>query len=110
MQWVSGASDGSLAVWSQMKKRPVSVIKDAHAAPAATADGGAAAPDSDAASWVQSVAACQNSDLVVRTCTLHNFPARSCVCILCSWQNQKTLKTAHGTLLLLSLALPVSIE
>ena len=65
VQWVSGASDGSLAVWSQMKKRPVSIIKQAHAAPAADKSGGAASMDSDAAGWIQSVAACQGSDLVV---------------------------------------------
>ncbi len=70
VQWVSGASDGSLAVWSQMKKRPVSIIKHAHAAPALKADGGPAAMDSDAASWVQSVTACQGADLVV---SLSNF-------------------------------------
>ena len=66
-QWVTGASDGSLAVWSQMKKRPVSVVKQAHEAEPAGDHWGPAAPDSDAASWVQSVAACQGSDLVVRT-------------------------------------------
>lgn len=65
VQWVSGASDGSLSVWSQLKKRPVSTVKQAHAALAASDEGGAAAPDSDAASWVQSVAVCQGSDLVV---------------------------------------------
>lgn len=70
VQWVSGASDGSLAVWSQMKKRPVSIIKHAHAAPASKANGGPAAMDSDAASWVQSVAACQGSDLVVSLCSV----------------------------------------
>jgi hypothetical protein len=65
VQWVSGASDGSLSVWSQLKKRPVSTVKQAHAHSALDGEGGAAAPDSDAASWVQSVAACRSSDLVV---------------------------------------------
>ena len=73
MQWVSGASDGSLAVWSQMKKRPVSIIKQAHATPASEPHGGPAAMDSDAASWVQSVAACQGSDLVVSLCPAHGI-------------------------------------
>lgn len=32
-EWVTGASDGSLAVWSQTKKRPTSVLRRAHAFP-----------------------------------------------------------------------------
>lgn len=66
-QWVSGASDGSLAVWSQMKKRPVSVVRGAHT-PASddVAPAGAGTVGGDAASWVQSVAVCHGSDLVVR--------------------------------------------
>lgn len=73
-QWVTGASDGSLAVWSQMKKRPVSVVRGAHSAqPAAGGEAaaaglsvGAGSIGGDAASWVQSVAVCRGSDLVVR--------------------------------------------
>ena len=65
-QWVSGASDGSLAVWSQMKKRPVSVIRGAHASPSnGAAAAGAGSVGGDAASWVQSVTVCHGSDLVV---------------------------------------------
>lgn len=69
-QWVSGASDGSLAVWSQMKKRPVSVVCGAHA-PAADNGGdgqrGAGSIGGDPATWVQSVAVCRGTDLVVRS-------------------------------------------
>jgi len=69
-QWVSGASDGSLAVWSQMKKRPVSVVRGAHA-PAVNNGGGgppvgAGSIGGDPATWVQSVAVCHGTDLVVR--------------------------------------------
>ena len=50
---------------SQMKKRPVHVVRGAHC-PEPAADvpqGGAAA---DARAWVQSVAVCRGSDLAVR--------------------------------------------
>ena len=52
---------------SQMKKRPVHVVRGAHCPePAAEApQGGAAA---DARAWVQSVAICRGSDLAVRPC------------------------------------------
>ena len=80
-QWVSGASDGSLAVWSQMKKRPVSVVRGAHT-PASddVAPAGAGTVGGDAASWVQSVAVCQGSDLVVR----HLVPPELQHCASCS--------------------------
>ena len=88
-EWLSGDDNGSLQVWSQMKKKPVSVVKGAHmkpsaraaaAAAAAAANGGggggdaaAAAPappargswataNSEAAAWVQSVAVARGSD------------------------------------------------
>lgn len=32
-EWVTGASDGSLATWSQTKKRPTSVLRRAHGYP-----------------------------------------------------------------------------
>jgi len=61
-EWVSGGSDGGLSLWSQMKKKPVSVVRHAHstAAAAAAADAGG-----DAASWIAAVASCRGSDLVV---------------------------------------------
>ena len=70
-----------------MKKRPVSIIKHAHAAPAPKADGGPAAIDSDAASWVQSVAACQGADLVVSLSSsltaLHIYAAWASCIVMC---------------------------
>ena len=35
-EWVTGSSDGALALWSQLKKKPVAVVRNAHdAGPAA---------------------------------------------------------------------------
>ena len=54
---------------SQMKKRPVHVVRGAHCLdPAADAAQGAAA---DARAWVQSVAVCRGSDLAVRPPAQH---------------------------------------
>lgn len=55
-EWVTGSSDGSVAVWSQLKKKPVAVVRGAHYAgpsvtagtPPTAASGGAAA-DAEAA-------------------------------------------------------------
>ncbi len=97
-EWVTGASDGSLAMWSQTKKRPTSVLRRAHgyprpglapfsAQPVAsvngqdpTADGtngleddGPVGPGSvggDAASWIGAVGVCKGTDLVVSDRTL----------------------------------------
>ncbi len=85
-QWLSGASDGSLAVWSQMKKRPVSVIRGAHRPPTNGADAddaaaGAGTIGGDAASWVQSVAVCHGSDLVVSTLNPTPPSLSLCTCL-----------------------------
>ena len=92
-EWVTGASDGSLAMWSQTKKRPTSVLRKAHgyprpglapfnAQPAGslgealpTADGmdglregeplGPGSVGGDAASWIGAVGVCKGTDLVV---------------------------------------------
>lgn len=42
-EWVTGSSDGALALWSQLKKKPVAVVRGAHhAGPvAASADSSA---------------------------------------------------------------------
>lgn len=92
-EWVTGASDGSLAMWSQTKKRPTSVLRRAHGYPRPgvtpfgtqsvasvngqipTADGtngleddGPVGPGSvggDAASWIGAVGVCKGTDLVV---------------------------------------------
>lgn len=72
-EWVSGAADGSLQVWSQLKKKPLATVAAAHgrgpAAPdadadARPADGSWATAGSAAACWVQSVAVSRGSDLV----------------------------------------------
>lgn len=60
-EWVTGSSDGSVALWSQLKKKPAVVVRGAH--PAECGDGCVAGVE---AGWVQSVAACRGSDLVVR--------------------------------------------
>jgi ribosomal RNA-processing protein 9 len=69
-QWLSGGADGSLALWSQMKKRPMSVVRGAHCRSssegAGAADAAGAPAGIEAASWVQSVAVCRGTDLVVR--------------------------------------------
>lgn len=91
-EWVTGASDGSLAMWSQTKKRPTSVLRKAHGYPQpglaplngqtdSTADGqepgktgtnglaedepaGPGSVGGDAASWISAVGVCKGTDLV----------------------------------------------
>lgn len=63
-EWISGSYDGSVALWSQLKKKPVSLHRGVHATGAADGPG---SPSEEAAGWVQSVAVCPQSDLVVRT-------------------------------------------
>lgn len=49
-EWVTGSSDGSVAVWSQLKKKPVAVVRGAHyAGVSATAGFPFTNPDGDAA-------------------------------------------------------------
>ncbi|KAK9811211.1 hypothetical protein WJX73_010914 [Symbiochloris irregularis] len=66
-EWLTGSSDGSLALWTQFKKKPVAIIPHAHALPSADPSTVAADTDGaagvDARSWIQSVAAAHNSDL-----------------------------------------------
>ena len=90
---MTGASDGSLAMWSQTKKRPTSVLRKAHgytqpgltpaheqttnsdgghepsaAEPSVAAEAGLVGPGSvggDAASWIGAVGVCKGTDLVV---------------------------------------------
>lgn len=92
-EWVTGASDGSLAMWSQTKKRPTSVLRKAHGYPhpglaphnghsahgvngqelaaedsSAAAEAAPVSPGSvggDAASWIGAVGVCKGTDLVV---------------------------------------------
>ena len=50
---ISGADDGSLCLWSVMKKRPVAVVRNAHGQSV-----------SGTGNWISSLAALPNSDLV----------------------------------------------
>ena len=77
-EWVSGGCDGGLHLWSNLKKKPVFVARGAHgptsaasysvpAAGVATGlgggeDGAGMGPEHG---WINSVAVCRNSDLVV---------------------------------------------
>ncbi|KAG1675461.1 hypothetical protein FOA52_001760 [Chlamydomonas sp. UWO 241] len=81
-EFVSAGSDGTLQVWNQLRKKPLSIVAKAHGSGARAAHGGAcagcvseawgneAAPGGSGtrlpvvASWVQSLAVCRNSDLV----------------------------------------------
>lgn len=69
-EWLSGGSDGGLSLWSQMKKKPVSVQRNAHSPPTAGDSAGssaAAGPGSvggDCASWVSAVACARGTDVV----------------------------------------------
>ena len=73
-EWLTGSSDGSLALWTQFKKKPVAVIPCAHALPGSDPSAVAADPDGagavDPRTWIQSVAVAHNSDLAV---SAHNF-------------------------------------
>ncbi|KAI8474140.1 MAG: WD40-repeat-containing domain protein [Monoraphidium minutum] len=68
-EWLSGADDGSLQVWTQLKKKPVSVVRGAHRREGPSGGGGRppaagswATANSEAAAWVQSVALARGSD------------------------------------------------
>ena len=67
--WVTGSCDGSLALWTQLKKKPAFTVARAHALPPdQLADEAVeSTPGADPRSWVQSVAVCPGSDFVVRT-------------------------------------------
>jgi len=63
-EWVTGSNDGTLALWSQLKKKPAWRVHDAHRTTStATTPGVGVAPVE--AGWIQSVAVCRGSDLVV---------------------------------------------
>ena len=65
--WVTGSCDGSLSLWTQLKKKPAYTVVNAHPLPLDQAQAEEAKPGADPRSWVQSVAVCPGSDLVVRT-------------------------------------------
>ena len=56
---------------SQMKKRPVLVVRGAHC-PEPAPDAPQAGAAADARAWVQSVAVCRGSDLAVRSPALRS--------------------------------------
>ena len=115
---MTGASDGTLALWSQTKKRPTSILRRAHGYPKpglttashhaveaasladnAAADGNAEGEEpvgpgsvgGDAASWIGSVGVCRGTDLVVR----HNCFILGLVCLIMSMGLQRTCKDTH---------------
>ena len=50
----------SIALWSVMKKKPLSVTRNAHPGPAGTAEGSVRSKEN----WISCVAALQGTDLV----------------------------------------------
>jgi hypothetical protein len=65
-EWISGCYDGSVAMWSQLKKKPTGIHRGIHSA-AQGVSHGPGCVDEEAAGWVQSVSVCPGSDLAVRT-------------------------------------------
>jgi ribosomal RNA-processing protein 9 len=66
-EWVTGAADGSVALWSAAKKKPIFVARRAHVDPAAadaTDARGAGGVGGAACAWVGAVATCRGADLV----------------------------------------------
>jgi ribosomal RNA-processing protein 9 len=57
-QFVSGSEDGSIALWSSQKKKPVALLKDAHGTTKS------ANPDlAPTSNWITSITAFRNSDI-----------------------------------------------
>lgn len=59
--FISGADDGSLALWSVMKKKPIRVIKNAHKESTSVLS---ESTQKSEGNWISSVAALHNTDLV----------------------------------------------
>lgn len=64
-EWVTGAADGALGLWSAARKKPLQSIRAAHSAEADASPLGSIG--GNAAAGVLSVAVCPASDLVVGT-------------------------------------------
>ncbi|XP_021747294.1 U3 snoRNP-associated protein-like EMB2271 isoform X1 [Chenopodium quinoa] len=80
-EFLSGSDDGSIELWSVLRKKPVSIVKNAHTLSALkkqvelnsngvmsngqidSSEFKASSPCSNAQSWVSSVTVCRNSDL-----------------------------------------------
>lgn len=60
-QWATGHDDGSISIWSQLKKKPAVTIQHAHAATPTNRNGTGIGAS---AMWVSAIAACRNSDLL----------------------------------------------
>jgi hypothetical protein len=96
-EWVSGSNDGSVALWSQLKKKPVSLQKAVHRGEAGGASPGCV--DGDAVSWVQSLATCPGGDLVVGLCP-PSFPiAARAMFLKVRVHNRSTFKADYLLLL-----------
>mmetsp|Transcript_2490 Transcript_2490/g.8542 ORF Transcript_2490/g.8542 Transcript_2490/m.8542 type:complete len:492 (-) Transcript_2490:64-1539(-) len=64
-EWVTGSDDGSLSVWSQMRKKPQSTAVNAHGDRSPVGRGASAGSvGGHVASWVGSVACAPGTDLV----------------------------------------------
>lgn len=80
-EWLSGNYDGSVALWSQLKKKPVHIMRKAHHdVNTDKAPVGPGCPEADAAGWVQSVAVCPGADLAVRLLLPHLNSDCKCDC------------------------------
>ncbi|KAJ7954400.1 U3 snoRNP-associated protein-like [Quillaja saponaria] len=74
-EFLSGTDDGSIELWSVMRKKPAYIVRNAHALPTANINGRVPNESGDhhleschflsAYSWVSSVTVCRNSDLAV---------------------------------------------
>ena len=53
--FISGSDDGSVCLWSNMKKRPIAIVRNAH---------NAESPINSTPRWITAVAALPNADLV----------------------------------------------
>ena len=97
-----------MALWTQLKKKPVSLQREAHANGHKVATGvtGPGCVDADAVAWVQSVAVCPGSDLAVchhssNPTTAHqhsdHVPARFVTAFFTVWRvTQTCVRTIHS--------------
>lgn len=63
-EWASGAADGSVALWSPTRKKPVFISRAAHGMSGEGSDASVPSSLGSAAGWVQSVACGWGTDLV----------------------------------------------
>ena len=65
---MTGSNDGTICLWSQMKKKPAHYCRNAHPNRDSQATG--SGPE---AGWIQSVAVCRGSDLMVILFSVFGF-------------------------------------